>query len=114
MMMMTTMGMIVEMMTVMHTGGVAVASDATFPAQLVVWPDLAGLAYLCASNTSTPNTWPLTAQLVGWPDLVGQISIAASIFCQILQIKSGCCTEVLNQYKYMKCNFEISSVNMII
>ena len=85
MMMMTTLSMIVEMMTVMHTGEVAVASDATFP-----------------------------AQLVGWPDLVGQISIAASIFCQILQIKSGCCTEVLNQYKYMKCNFEISSVNMII
>ena len=68
MMMMTTLSMIVEMMTVMHTGGVAVASDATFPAQLVVWPDLAGLAYLCASNTSTPNRWPLTAQLVGWTD----------------------------------------------
>ena len=59
-------------------GGVAVASDATFPAQLVGWPDLAGLAYLCASTACTPNSWPLAAQLVGWPDLAGLAYLCAS------------------------------------
>ena len=37
----------------MQVGGVAVASDATFPAQLVGWPDLAGLAYLSPFTACT-------------------------------------------------------------
>ena len=72
MMMKLTMSMMMTRVMVMQAGVVAVASDATFTAQLVGWPDLAGLAYLCASTACTPNSWPLAAQLVGWPDLAGR------------------------------------------
>ena len=71
-----------EMMLVMHIGGVTVASDATFPAQLVGWPDLAGLAYLSASTASTPKSW--LAIEISWVNMIRVRGASAMLACGCL------------------------------
>ena len=69
-------------MLVMHIGGVTVASDATFPAQLVGWPDLAGLAYLSASTASTPKSW--LAIEISWVNMIRVRGASAMLACGCL------------------------------
>ena len=79
---MKTMITMREMMLVMHIGGVTVASDATFPAQLVGWPDLAGLAYLSASTASTPKSW--LAIEISWVNMIRVRGASAMLACGCL------------------------------
>ena len=92
-----------EMMLVMHIGGVTVASDATFPAQLVGWPDLAGLAYLSASTASTPKSW--LAIEISWVNMIRVRGASAMLACGCLFSPHGGAAqlkEVPPQAKHMQ------------